>query len=172
MLENGGTSTEAGLIFALSIFPYVVFGLPAGVIGDRYKRRTVMWVAHATQIAAALIIPFWAFAGPPPLLIILIAAFAIGTARVFVDAAVFGAIAAIIGRERFTQGQATLSAAWAIGFFAGPAIGGILIGLIGPSFTLVAEAVGFAVAMVMILLIRKPLDAQVRALHEPAWAMM
>ena len=92
MLENGGTSTEAGLIFALTIFPYVVFGLPAGVIGDRYKRRTVMWVAHATQIAAALIIPFWAFAGPPPLLIILIAAFAIGTARVFVDAAVFGAI--------------------------------------------------------------------------------
>jgi MFS family permease len=172
VLENGGTSTEAGLIFALSIFPYVVFGLPAGVIGDRHKRRTVMWVAHATQIAAALIIPFWAFAGPPPLFIILIAAFAIGTARVFVDAAVFGAIAAIVGRERFTQGQATLSAAWAIGFFAGPAIGGILIGLIGPSFTLVAEAVGFAVAMVMILLIRKPLDAQVRALHEPAWAMM
>jgi MFS family permease len=172
VLDHGGSSTQAGLIFALSIFPYVIFGLPAGVIGDRHRRRTVMWVAHATQIVAALVIPFWAITGPPPILIILIAAFAIGTARVFVDAAVFGAIAAIIGRERFTQGQATLSAAWAIGYFAGPAIGGVLIGLVGPSFTLVAEAIGFAGAMVMILLIRKPLDAEFRAVHEPAWAMM
>lgn len=174
VLDHGGTSTQAGLIFALSVFPYVVFGLPAGVIGDRHSRRKVMWVSHALQAVVALIVPLWAFAGQPPLALVLLAAFGIGTARVFVDAAVFGAISSLIGRERFTQGQATLSAAWAFGYFAGPALGGVLIGLVGPAFALLAEAVGFLVAFVLILLIRRDLDAGWAGEEdpEPAAAMM
>ncbi len=152
--------------------PYVIFGLPAGVVGDRHRRRKVMWISYAAQMIAALIIPLWAAAEAPPLLIVLAVAFAIGAGRVFVDAAVFGAIAAIIGRERFTEGQATLSAAWAIGFLAGPAIGGVLIGLIGPAFTLVVEAFGFGLALVLVLLIRTPLDAATPASSVPAVAMM
>jgi len=171
VLDGGGSATAAGLVYALGVFPYVVFGLVAGVVGDRYNRRTIMWIAHATQIAAALVIPAWAVLGHPPLGIILVAAFAIGTSRVFVDAAVFGAIAAIIGRERFIEGQATLSAAWAIGYFAGPALGGVLIAAIGPAFTLVAEAVMFALAMTMILRVRRPLDADDRSAGEAAIAM-
>ena len=174
VLDHGGTSTQAGLIFALSVFPYVVFGLPAGVIGDRHSRQKVMWVSHAVQAVVALVIPLWAFAGQPPLAIVLLAAFAIGTARVFVDAAVFGSIASLIGREHFTQGQATLSASWAFGYFAGPALGGVLIGLVGPAFALLAEAIGFLAAFVLILLIRRDLDAgrTGEEEREPTLAMM
>ena len=173
VLDHGGSATQAGLIFALSVFPYVVFGLPAGVVGDRHSRRRVMWVSHLVQAFVALVVPLWAITGHPPLLLVLAAAFGIGTARVFVDAAVFGAISALIGRERFTEGQATLSAAWAFGYFAGPAIGGVLIGLIGPAYALLAEAVGFFVAFGLILLIRRDLDAgRHDEVHEPAAAMM
>lgn len=174
VLDHGGSATEAGLIFALSVFPYVVFGLPAGVIGDRHSRRKVMWLSHLLQAVVALVIPLWALGAQPPLLIVLGAAFAIGVARVFVDAAVFGAISALIGRERFTEGQATLSAAWAFGYFAGPALGGVLIGLIGPAYALLAEAVGFFIAFALILMIRRDLDAgrDPDEQHEPAVAMM
>ncbi len=172
VLDGGGSSTEAGFVFAFSMLPYVLFGLFAGVVGDRYRRRTIMWITHATQVVAALLVPLWALTGHPPLLVVLAAAFTIGTARVFVDAAVFGAIAAIMGREHFSQGQATLSAAWATGYLAGPALGGVLISIVGPAFTLVAEALGFVVAMVLVLLIRRPLDAADHRGHEPALAMM
>lgn len=173
VLDHGGTATQAGLIFALSVFPYVVFGLPAGVIGDRHSRQKVMWLSHLAQAVVALVVPLWAITGRPPLLIVLAAAFGIGVARVFVDAAVFGAIASIIGRERFTEGQATLSAAWAFGYFAGPALGGVLIGLIGPAYALLAEAVGFFIAFALILLIRRNLDAgREERGGEPAVQMM
>lgn len=173
VLDHGGTATQAGLIFALSVLPYVVFGLPAGVIADRHSRRKVMWFSHLAQAVVALVIPLWALADRPPLLLVLAAAFGIGTARVFVDAAVFGAISALIGRERFTEGQATLSAAWAFGYFAGPALGGVLIGLIGPAYALLAEAVGFFVAFGLILMIRRNLDAaREDEPREPAGAMM
>ena len=172
VLDGGGSSTQAGFVFAFSMLPYVLFGLFAGVVGDRYPRRTIMWITHALQVFAALLVPIWALTGTPPLVIILFAAFVIGTARVFVDAAVFGAIAAIIGRQHFSQGQATLSAAWAVGYLAGPALGGVLISLIGAAFALVAEAIMFAVAVTMILAIKRSLDADDHRGHEPAWAMM
>ena len=171
VLDGGGTAASAGLVFALSVAPYVAFGLIAGVVGDRHNRRRIMWIAHATQVAAALVIPGWFVFGHPPLGVVLAAAIAIGTARVFVDAAVFGAIAAIIGRERFTEGQATLSAAWAIGYFIGPALGGVLIAAVGPAFALVAEAAMFVCAMAMILLVCRPLDAEDRGAPESATAM-
>lgn len=171
MLDGGGTATQAGLVYAFSIVPYVVFGLVAGVIGDRHRRRTIMWLSYIVQVGAALLVPAWALSGHPPLGIVLVAAFAIGAARVFVDAAVFGAIAALIGRERFIEGQATLSAAWAIGFFVGPAVGGALIAAVGPSFTLVAEAAGFAAALALTLAIRGSLDAERGTAGEGAWAM-
>jgi MFS family permease len=172
VLDGGGSNTEAGFVFAFSMLPYVIFGLLAGVVGDRYDRRTIMWVTHTLQVVAALLVPIWALTGQPPLVVILGAAFTIGSARVFVDASVFGAVAAIIGRKQFARGQATLSASWAMGMLAGPALGGVLIAAFGPAVALVAEAGGFAVAAALILMIRAPLDASDRRGHEPAVEMM
>ena len=86
----------------------------------------MLW-AHTCQAAVASVIPLWTITGTPPLAAILPLAFAIGSARVFADAGTFGAVAAIVGVERFTEGQATLSAAWGVGLFAGPALGGLLV---------------------------------------------
>jgi len=158
ILDGGGSSVSAGLVFTLGVLPYIVFGLPAGVIGDRLPRRQVMYAAHAVQGGCALVIPLWALVEHPPLGVVLAAAFLIGAGRVFADAAAFGAIAAIAGRAAFTRAQATLQAAWSMGFLVGPAVGGVLIGLIGPAETLVVEAAAFGVAVLMIVLIRARLD--------------
>ena len=40
ILDGGGSTLAAGLVFTLTVLPYVVFGLPAGVVGDRYPRRS------------------------------------------------------------------------------------------------------------------------------------
>jgi MFS family permease len=150
VLENGGTQAEAGLVYTASVIPYVVFGLVAGSIGDRFPRRTVMLCGHMEQTVFAAVIPIWTLAGAPPVGVVLGAAFAVGAGRVFVDAAAFGAVASIVGREHFVEGQSALSAAWSIGFFAGPALGGALVAAIGPGKALAAEAVGVALAALMI----------------------
>src|SRR5438477_6409702 len=92
VLQNGGSHTEAGLVYSVSVLPYVVFGLTAGSIGDRLPRRQVMLWSHAVQAAAAAVIPLWTLAGAPPAGVVLTAAFAVGSGRVFVDAAAFGAV--------------------------------------------------------------------------------
>jgi hypothetical protein len=119
----------------------------------------MLW-AHVSQAALAAVIPLWTIAGAPPLVAILPLAFAIGSARVFADAGTFGAVAAIVGVERFGEGQATLSAAWGVGLFAGPALGGLLVAVAGPGFALAAEAAACAAAALLVAAIRSGLDSE------------
>ena len=109
---------------------------------------------HAAQALVALVVPLWSLGGAPPVGLVLAAAFAIGAGRVFADAAVFGVLVAVVGKERIVQGQATLGAAWAVGLVAGPALGGALITVVGPARALVVESAGLVVAAVAIRAMR------------------
>jgi predicted MFS family arabinose efflux permease len=157
VLDRTHSTAAAGLVFTLEIAPYVVFGLPAGLAGDRLPRRPLIATAHLVQAVCAVIIPAWALFGVPPIAVIALAAFAIGSARAFSDAGAFGAVAALVGRDQFTTGQAVLSAAWAVGLLAGPPLGGALIGILGPAPTLWAQAAAFAGAATLIMLVRQSL---------------
>ena len=154
VLENGGSTGAAGLVFTLTTLPYVVFGLLAGVVGDRFQQRRTIWVSHAVQALVALLVPLWTLWGAPPVGLVLAAAFAIGAGRVFADAAVFGVIVAVVGKSRIVEGQATLGAAWAVGLVAGPALGGVLITLVGPARALVFESAGLVLAALAIRALR------------------
>jgi predicted MFS family arabinose efflux permease len=96
----------------------------------------------------------WAVSGSPPLALVLIAAFLVGSGRVFADAAAFGAVASVVGPENFTRGQSALSAVWSIGFLAGPALAGVLVAAVGPSFALAAEASALVIAAGLIAAVR------------------
>jgi MFS family permease len=159
VLDGGGSKSLAGLVFAATMVPYVVFGLPAGVTGDRHPRRWLMRTAHTGQAVAAAIVPLWALGAHPPSGLVLASAFAIGAGRVYADAAAFGAIAELVGPASFVPGQAALSTAWAIGLVAGPVAGGALVAAIGPVAAITVESAGFVVAAVLVSRIRRPLLA-------------
>ena len=159
VLRAGGSHGQAGLVFSLTVAPYLVFGLPAGAAGDRLPRRALMLWAHTGQAACAAVIPLWTIVGVPPLGLVLALAFAIGSGRVFADAATFGAVSSIVGPQRFGEGQATLSAAWSLGLFAGPGLGGVLIAAVGPGYALAAEASACVLAALFVLPIRIRLES-------------
>ncbi len=154
VLARGGSTAAAGLVYPLSIVPYVVFGLPAGRCGDDRHWRTVIGLSHAVQALAASVIPIWALVGVPPVGVALVTAFAVGSARVFADAAAFGAVASVVGAEHFVRGQSALSAAWTIGALVGPAVAGALVSWLGPARALAGEATVFVVATVLVALVR------------------
>ena len=154
VLQSGGSQTQAGLVYSLTVIPYVLFGLTAGSVGDRLPRRTVMLCGHATQAACSAVIPLWTIAGTPPVGVVLVIAFAVGSGRVFADAAAFGAVATIVGPDRFADGQGMVSAAWSVGLFAGPALGGVLVSAVGAARALGAEAAALALAALLVAAVR------------------
>ena len=157
VLDAGGDASTAGLVAVFGLVPYVLFGLFAGVTGDRRSRRSVIIVAHSTQTICALAVPLWAIWGSTPEWLVLTVAFAVGIARTFADAAAFGAIAQIVGPEQFGRAQGLLSTVWATGMVSGPALGGQLIAAVGPSSAIAVQGAAFALAAVCAIAIRHPL---------------
>jgi MFS family permease len=159
VLDGGGGPALAGLVFAVGTLPYVLFGLLAGVTGDRRSRKRVMVAAHALQMVCAAAVPLWALASHPPVALVLASAFAVGTGRTYADAASFGAVADLVGSANFVQAQAALSTGWAAGSIAGPFLGGILVAAFGAAAAVAAESALFAVAALLVWRIRRPLAA-------------
>ena len=159
VLDGGGGPALAGLVFAVGTLPYVLFGLLAGVTGDRRSRKRVMVAAHALQTVCAAVVPLWALVGHPPVAVVLLSAFAVGAGRTYADAASFGAVAELIGAANFVRGQAVLSTGWAAGTILGPFLGGVLIAAFGAAAAVTAESALFAVAALLIWRIRRPLAA-------------
>ena len=158
VLDAGGDASTAGLVAVFGWLPYVLFGLFAGVTGDRRSRRGVIIAAHTTQTLCALAVPLWAIWGsttPEPL--VLAVAFAVGIARTFADAAAFGAIGQIVGPAQFGRAQGLLSTVWATGMVSGPALGGQLIGAFSPSTAIAVQCAAFGVAALTAATIRSPL---------------
>ena len=157
VLDAGGSASTAGLVAVFGLSPYFLFGLFAGVAGDRRSRKRVIVAAHAAQTACALVLPLWAIAGTTPEWLVLGVAFAIGTARTFADAAAFGAIAQIVGPAQFGRAQGLLSTVWAAGMVSGPALGGQLIEAVGPSRAIAVQSAAFGLATAFAFAIRSPL---------------
>ena len=94
------------LVAALEALPYLMFGLPAGALADRFNRKRVMVARRPGQRAsysASIPIAYWFGALTVPHL--LVAAFVVPALFVFFDAADFGALPTLVGRDRIAVGQ-------------------------------------------------------------------
>lgn len=157
-LDAGAGPGGAALVFATGLLPYLAFGLLAGVVADRTGRRRLLLAVHAAQALAATAIPLWAVSrGTPPLSVIFVAALVIGSGRVFADAAAFGAVAELAGTDHYTASQATLTAAWSVGLFVGPSVGGVLVATVGAPRAMAVEALALGTATVLVASIRSSL---------------
>jgi MFS family permease len=162
VLDAGGDASTAGLVAVFALVPYVLFGLFAGVTGDRRSRRRVIIAAHTSQTLCALTVPLWGLTGTTPEWLVLAVAFAVGIARTFADAAAFGAIAQIVGPAQFGRAQGMLSTVWATGMVTGPALGGQLIQAFGPSWAIAVQCAAFGLAALCATAIRHPLRPPTR----------
>jgi MFS family permease len=155
VLQQTGSEPLSGLTAAFGTLPYVLFGLLAGVAGDRLPRKQVLIVSYAGKAIGASTIPIWAaLNGHVPLGIILGAAFIVGVGRSFTDAAVFGAVAEIVTPERFVEGQAVLTLAWSTGQVLGPIGGGVLLAALGGADVIAVQAALFVAGSLLVLLLR------------------
>ncbi len=149
-----GLAFFTSLTTALRILPYLLFGFLAGVIADKVDRKRLMVSCDVVNALLLASIPLTAlFKGLTLPHILLVA---LGSAMVFVwfDAANWGAIPALVGRERIAEANSLVWTTNSIADVTIPAVAGGLVILIGPSFAVGLEALTFSLAAVALLLIR------------------
>lgn len=145
ILEQGGSASQAAIGFAMTFVPFLLLAAPAGLAGDRMARRPLLGTALALGGALAVGIALLMASGDLSIPLLYLAAFAIGSVRVFVDAGMFGAVATVASRDEMMRAQAALAQAFNLGYFGGPAVAGLALVLgAGIAMSLVAGSLVLA----------------------------
>ena len=99
-----GSALGTGVLAALQAVPYLLFGLLAGAIADRADRRRLMVGCNVLQTIILATVPLAAAAGVLRVEQVFVVAILSATLFVWFDAANFGALPLIAGRDRLVTG--------------------------------------------------------------------
>jgi MFS family permease len=144
--EETGSAAQTGLLFAFRVVPYLVFGLIAGPVADRGNRRVLIIGGNLVEGVLVLTIPIAHLLGVLTVAQVYAVALLSATAFVFSDAAVFGAVPALVGPGRLPAANGMLSSISAGAEIAGPVIAGVLVATTGPANAVTIDSVSFFAA--------------------------
>ncbi|MFC4586392.1 MFS transporter [Sphaerisporangium corydalis] len=159
---------EVGVLAALSTVSFLLIGLPAGVWVDRTRKRGVLIAADLTRAALIASIPAaWAL-GALTLVQLYAVALLAGMATVFFDIAHLSYLPHIVGRDRLTSANATLSGLDEAAKASGRGLGGFVVQLLGPPLAVLVDAGSFLWSALFVRRIRVR-DPAPEATRGPLW---
>src|SRR5438105_8446504 len=140
--ERTHSALNLGYAGLAQFFPQVLFMLFAGHITDNYNRKRVFMTALAFNAAAAVGLALNAMYGGS-IYVLYACLFGYGTARAFIMPSRQAFLPGIVPLEIFSTAVSWNSSGFEISSMAGPAIGGVLIGLFqSPTLVYTINAIG------------------------------
>jgi MFS family permease len=159
VLERGGGASGAGVVAAATALPLVLTAVLAGVLVDRVGRRRMAVVSDVVSGLAVAAVP---------LLDLATGGLALGAVVALAAAGALVDPAGVTAREAMLPEAATAArlplgrvngvheAVWGSAFVVGPAIGAVLVGLVGAVPALWATAVAFGLSVAVLAAVRVP----------------
>lgn len=166
--QSTGSATHTSLLTAVRVVPYLFLGLIAGPVADRGNRRRLIVVGNVAQGLSIALIPLWAVVGEPPLWAIYAATLGAGIAFVYSDAAMFGAMASVIGRAFLPRAQGIIGTAQSLTEVLGPSLGAVLVAALGAAPAIWIDAASFAVTAWLFGTLRAPFRETPMVATDPA----
>ncbi|KAB2331373.1 MFS transporter [Bacillus mesophilum] len=149
-----GSAVDVGWISASRWLPYVLLGLIAGVLVDRFHRKTVL---VATDIGRSFILAFiclMSITGVISIGWLMFLLVLFGILSLFNDTAYQSFVPQLVPRPLLTRANARLEQSSAVAETSGPAIGGGLVSLIGAPFALLFDAISYLFSGVLMASIK------------------
>ncbi|MEW1963309.1 MFS transporter [Microbacterium sp. NPDC077644] len=134
----------------LQFLPWLVFGLHAGAIADRFDRRRLVMFANAARMLVLGALCVFIVTGTANIWVVLATAFLYRTAEVFVDTTSSTLLPMLVKPADLGVGNARLQAGYLVANqFAGPPIGAFLFAA-GAAWPFLVEVIciGFAVVLI------------------------
>jgi MFS family permease len=160
--DLSGSPLLTASVAALEALPYLLFGLVAGALADRWDRRRVMvvtdLVSGATMATLPLAYAFDMLTVPH----VMVVAFVGPALFVFFDAADFGALPAIVGKARIAAANSAMWSTGTVVEIAVPAAAGAALALVAAPWLLIADAVSFLGSALLILSVTRPMSIEDR----------
>jgi MFS family permease len=161
-----GSASLTALVAGLEAAPYMVFGLLAGALTDRWNRKRVMVTADLVSAALLLSVPAAHWLDVLTVPHILVVAFLGPTVGTFFDGAVFGAIPTLVGRARIGQANSYVWSVQGMGEVVAPSLVGLALAVLHPATLLVFDALTFVASAALVRGITRALQDDSRERDE------
>lgn len=146
-------SLYAGMVGLVQFIPLLILTLPAGEAADRRDRRLTVAACIAVELACAAAFLALALHGNPPLWGLLGVAAVFGAARAFLAPASQAFLPMVVGIKALPRAIVAQSLAFQTGAIAGPALGGLILGVSIP-FAYAVSIAMFLSGLAAFLMIR------------------
>ncbi len=138
-----GSTLLTALVTALESAPYLLTGLFAGALADRWNRRRVMVTADLVNAVLVGSIPVAHLLGVLTVVQVLVVAFSVQSVYTFFDGANFGALPVLVGRARVAQANSAVWTASSLIELFVPPLTGLLLAVLDPASLLTLDALSF-----------------------------
>lgn len=159
-----GSPVWTALVAVVEGLPYLLTGLWAGLLADRFDRKRVMVGADLAAAGVLFSIPAAAWVGHLTVPHVLLVALATQTIFVFFDAANLGALPTLVSRRRLPSANSVIAGGGTVIEATVPAVTGLLLVVMAPASLLVIDAVTFIASALLVRAITRPLNG----LRQPA----
>jgi MFS family permease len=158
----GAPALWLSMMSSAAMLPFFLFTLPAGALADFADRRRLLRVTNGWLACAAGLLAFCAFLGALSREVILAGVFLMGIGFAFQAPVASASIPEIVGRNQVPSAIALGGIQMNLAGMIGPAIGGLLIPLVGVSAVFAMNAAAFILVLVAVSTWKRksvPLDA-------------
>jgi MFS family permease len=148
------SNTEFGFLRASSWLPYLLFGLVAGVLVDRCRRKPILVGADLARFGLMGLIPLLAAFGRLTIPVLIGIMLVVGTLSLAYDAAHQSFLPRLVPKGLLTAANARLHQTDSSAQMVGPALAGALVQLVGAATAVVVDAVSFLLSGLLLARVR------------------
>lgn len=150
VLELTSSPRALGITLAMQFTPVLLGALWGGTIVDRSDLRRVLLLTQAASMVLALGLAFLTLTNLVELWMVWVFAASLGVVTVFDNPARHSLIMEMVDRDHIPNAVALNSAGHNLGRLAGPAVGGIIIGVVDVGAAFLINAVSFVPMLVAV----------------------
>lgn len=154
LVEAHASPAIIALVSTAAAAPVLLFGIPAGVLGEFANRRVLLIAVQSGQALVALSLVVLTASGLMTPVLLLALTFALGTASALQLPAYQAIVPEIVPRALIADAASLSSIAVNIARAIGPALAGVLIASLGIPFVFALNAVSFAGFLLVLILWR------------------
>ena len=167
LAEHGGPLLLGTVLAAYGI-PRTVLLAVGGHASDRWRPWTVMMTSDTVRAFAAAALAVAAASGPARAVVLVPIAAVLGAGEGLFLPGSFAIVPALLPDEELQAGNALASSVTQLATLAGPAVGGVLVAVLGPAPAFAVDAASFVVSAATLAGVRHAARAPVAAAVTPA----
>jgi predicted MFS family arabinose efflux permease len=150
------SSVYLGLDAFFGQIPIFLFSLFGGVYADRKSRRTLLLISQVTQMSCAFLLTALVVLGVVKVWHIWCLSFTVGVAQSFGGPAYSALIPSLVRKEDLQNAIALNSIQFNLARVVGPALGGLALTNLGPSWCFALNGISYVAVIITLLMIRPP----------------